>query len=390
MEAFLVLTLDFFLVGLITYYAIRQQALDQYIYTIATIFFLGQILVMVFFSAGLELTNIVVLLILGLMLLIGVAIVYTYSHLNLNRIFNSLDKTAYYTFIVISVLVGLAIFYGFGRRYFNAYRNEKRPTWFGFLINLLFFIPCMLYDLAEYLTEEWMKTRMPILCLVVFEIIILALYFAWPGIDWNCSQTQLLLEPVFLKNPVVISSSLPMISNHIVTNTESPESTVNNIRQEYAFTLWVYINDYSTPSDNLTPEYNPVGGGKIIFRYGNPQGGKPLITYYNRQLLFSFSTSPSPSPFAYTILMQKWNHVAVNYKNNQADVFVNGVLVHSHTNTSETQLLIYDVTDNVVVGDDKGVDGAICNIHYHKKTLSLTEINYEYNLLLLSNPPVPS
>ena len=41
------------------------------------------------------------------------------------------------------------------------------------------------------------------------------------------------------------------------------------------------------------------------------------------------------------------------------------------------------------VGDDNGLDGAICNITYYKHSLSADQIALSYNTMITSNLPIP-
>jgi len=44
--------------------------------------------------------------------------------------------------------------------------------------------------------------------------------------------------------------------------------------------------------------------------------------------------------------------------------------------------------NEIIIGSNDGLDGAICNIAYYNKTLSRFEINNNYKLLANKNPPV--
>lgn len=377
------MTLNFVIVGIMTYYAIYKQALASYIYYIALAFFLGQFCVVYFFVSGIQWNDVSLFIILVVLNLLILAVTYYFAVVKTSSFGNG-SNTAAYTLAAFSTLIGLAILYGFGKQFFTAYKHEKKPTWFGFLINLIFFIPCMFYDFAQYFTEEWMRTSMPIIFLLFFEIFVIILYFIWPQLNWNTNETtQLLPQPVFLKTQVVISGSQPMIINNVVSNPDNPAAAINNIRTDYALSMWIYINDYKTVTNREVA--NNRGHVKQVFCYGNQGSGNPLIQYHDKQLLFSFSKSSS-TPYAHTILTQKWVNVVINYKRNEADLFINGELVHSYD--FQYDVPMYDVTDNITVGDRQGIDGAICNIHYHTSPLSRIAIAYHYNTLVFSNPPV--
>ena len=45
-------------------------------------------------------------------------------------------------------------------------------------------------------------------------------------------------------------------------------------------------------------------------------------------------------------------------------------------------------SDNITIGDENGISGAICNVSYFPNTLSSFDISKTYNLLMLKNPPI--
>lgn len=370
---YVALTIDFAFIGIITYYALKGQFLDKYIYTLAAVFFISQVLIIYMFSVGLEATNTSLVMTILSLLAVGFATMFVFQNLNLKRIFGGPDQTAFYTLVALSCIIVLAVLYGYGKDFIMAYRNERRPSWFGFFMNLLFFIPCALYDLAEYLTEEYTNTSTPIVFLLILEIILLSLYFYGSKIPWTSHKTLLSATPLFLRHKVVLSGNQPML----VSNLACPngEKASPSIQKDYAFSMWIYINDYTSNNDGLKATQRPP---QQIFCYGDEKRGKPLIEYQNRHILVSFSNASSTEKSAQKITMQKWNHVVVNYKYNEADVFVNGVLVHSRSLVNE--MPVYDVSDLVSVGDEKGIDGAIVNIYYSNKSLNRGEITYEYNM----------
>ena len=113
------------------------------------------------------------------------------------------------------------------------------------------------------------------------------------------------------------------------------------------------------------------------------------MEYQNEELVITLSNRPSQqSVFRKFIPKQKWVFLVFNYQNNDADVFVNGELVHSVKFSED--LPVYNEFDVVTIGDDASVGGSICNVVYYKQPLSLTDIVTQYNVLMFSNPPVYS
>jgi len=90
--------------------------------------------------------------------------------------------------------------------------------------------------------------------------------------------------------------------------------------------------------------------------------------------------------YKFEIPKQKWNHIVFNYNNGSADVFINGTLERTlyFNGVNPT----YNSTDLVTVGDDNGINGAICNVEYYSTPLTQFQISSKYNLLMNKNPPV--
>ena len=65
------------------------------------------------------------------------------------------------------------------------------------------------------------------------------------------------------------------------------------------------------------------------------------------------------------------------------DFFINGQLVYTYSNI----LPCYD-TDSITVGEDKGIQGGLCNFIYFNKPLNISNIYILYNSKKKRNPPI--
>jgi hypothetical protein len=74
--------------------------------------------------------------------------------------------------------------------------------------------------------------------------------------------------------------------------------------------------------------------------------------------------------------LQKWNHIVINYDGGYMDVFLNGILVASKPNIAP-----YMQYDDVVVGENEGLEGGVRNVVYYDRILARGEVSLEYNLL---------
>jgi hypothetical protein len=151
------------------------------------------------------------------------------------------------------------------------------------------------------------------------------------------------------------------------------------IPQSYAYGLsfWFYVNSMA-PNTSLS--YSKFVS---ILNHGN----RPNILYkgntntlmitmrnnYDGELLPSeLSSLNNNERIIHThknILMQRWNHIAVNYSFGTMDVFINGELVKSVPG-----VVPFSIPDNTTVGEDNGLHGGIRNVIYFDKPITANNL----------------
>jgi hypothetical protein len=339
------------------------------------IFFYSFAVICIFFLVGSQVINeekskynTFILLIIFIILTFFVNYLYLYPGL--------LDFTNKQFIIIfcISILIALALTY----RLFLTYLKKQKGL-FGFFINLIFYLPCLFNDFIEYIKNQYNITTNTIIILFILEIIIFIYYFYLSKIlSSNKKKNNILNEPLYLNKRNIIKDN--------VINTDGDTEK----RNFYSMTFWLYINQ----NDNSTKEFN-------IIKYGHESGpdaplvGKPKITYISNTNTYKFQFSNNTTNIGSIndtiyefsdVPFQRWNYFVINYYNHNANLYINGVFIKEISLTNR-ELSVSD-TDNIFVGDDNGLDGAICNVNFYYTPLKQKEIIKNYNLFRLNNPPL--
>jgi len=376
-----------FMIGVILYLAAfdpNALTTKAYTYTFTAIIPLVLLIGFVIPFSQTQRSSTSTMLLIGVMVALMGGLLYSYSSMNATS-FKYMSYLINFVMFLI-VVVGLAIFFYIFSNYLKSIEG-----FLGFVIYFIFYIPCLLIDFFNYLSNELKMTSRPIYILFILEIILILLYIYLPKIlEFVLTKTStdnivLLENTAFLDSSKVIGNSYqlrmlkPQVPGQIISDSRKYE-----YRRSYAISMWIYLN--KQPPNNAS-----YAGETTIFDYGN---GKPRITYYNNMSsdktqnkhIFYFTNSTSgPSSFALTLPSQKWNYIVFNYESDKVDLFINGNL--ERTYKFNNNLPNYLAIDNIIVGSDNGLDGAICNVNYFNSPISKTKISNTYNLLMAKNPP---
>jgi len=309
--------------------------------------------------------------------------------------------TAYtnYGILILIVLVALGLAYNMLIRYMS-----RLTGWPGFIAQLIFYIPCIFWDLWLYIFKQFQMTPAAIYAFILLEIFLIVIYICLPGISNSITGlkdgTQLLSNVYFLdKGPKIIATS--DILRVPPTTTGSSES---QFRTNYCISMWVFVNPqnpsqtaYSKETEILSYGYTDGSGVQhvkpMIRYYGGGDGTDQLIErdkyvfYFSRYPPIEQYDSSGDTFYDVHIPNQKWNQIVLNYNRNIVDLFINGVLERSFS--MQNTLPTYSDLDNITVGSVDGLRGAICNVAYYNHPLSSDQITFSYNTMMGSNPPVP-
>jgi hypothetical protein len=327
-------------------------------------------------------TTIGILVALGLSLAIA-ATIYYISTLK--------DITSFYVLYGLIIVLIAILIIGFAilsTIFMNQIKQIPGTT--GYIIHLILYIPCLVSDYTKYLLSEIGATPLVVYVLFLIEIILLLIYFYGP-ILWKKALghngTIIIKDPQFLNVKQSISDSnlllVPDETNPIIQSENSAAGALGDTLKSvipkfylknYGLSMWIQINATNVSSD------------KYIFDYGK---GCPSIVYLGHSELwkFLFSNSSTTKSYYTKIPFQKWNFIVFNYQGNYVDLFINGNLEITYP-FQENEYPEYNNSDNMTIGDDNGVDGAICNVMFYSKPLEMNQIVQNYNYLILQNPPV--
>lgn len=261
-------------------------------------------------------------------------------------------------------------------------KNETRihVLLLSLLKNIIFYVPCLIIDIVEFVKAEYQITTKTIWIVLAIEIVLIMLYFVLPKLFHGITThdgINLLDECIYLnrKRSLGTYESLHKVKDKAVAKPEDIENS--RFKYTYALSAWYYINPQPP---NTGPAYTKF---TTILDYGK----KPLVQYnpLKNTLRVQCETGKGDMKTLYEtkdIKFQKWNNIVVNYDAGTMDVFINGNLV-----SSTPEISPYMTYENVIVGQENGIQGGICNVVYYKHILSQGKINTAYKLL--RNKAVP-
>jgi hypothetical protein len=326
----------------------------------------------------------------GIVVLFLLSLVYFYAKTNKN----AYEVVSFITLVLTTLMIlgGLSILFYVVGNYLKSLSG-----WPGFIVYFIFYIPCLLIDFVKYILNEARMTASPIFVLLIVELIVILCYIYLPSAIKRINTSKnitLLPGSAFLDiGQTLENGKINIVPPFIKTKNNLLMPAVPVYNQNYAFSMWVYLNPQARnfvgyANESTIFNYNP---GESAF------GGKPKITYFNDtknaaetnaldQYCIYFTNDTTQHGFyKFSMPSQKWNNIVVNFTSTHADLFVNGNLEYSYV--FEGNYPMYQPTDFITIGQDQGLDGAICNVVYFPAPLSLIEITNNYNILSLRNPP---
>jgi hypothetical protein len=266
--------------------------------------------------------------------------------------------------------------------------NSKKNGFFSLIINLIFYIPCLIGDIFDgiggIITGQYGATNAGSILMLIVTIILIALYFILPS----------------LLNKFIIQGGKQLINEPATTASLKSLGTYQELNgsdafdYQYSISFWFYL-DADPPSTNAA--YNKYTS---LLNYGNKPNvlycGKTntlMVTIEQKDLkkttnnkLTDFDENGNRILYINNnVLLQKWNNMIINYSGGILDIFLNNELVKS-----DIGVVPYYTIDNLTIGENNGLNGSICNVVYFSHPLNTTNMYILYNSVKDKSPPVLS
>jgi hypothetical protein len=240
--------------------------------------------------------------------------------------------------------------------------------------NLILFLPCLLISFIDYIRYEYSITTKPVWIILFMELVLVLLWLILPLITSFAVKKygkNLLNEPLYLNKQYNLGSFENFNPD------AQAEDTKKKFNYNYSISAWFTINPQPPNTRAAYTKYT------TILNYGN----KPCIEYNSEKgslrIMAENGTSLAEIYETKNIIMQKWNNIVINYDGGTMDVFLNGVLVGSKPN-----IVPYMTFETILIGEDRGLEGGICNVVYYDHILSNRTIKMVYNTLKDKKIPV--
>ena len=290
--------------------------------------------------------------------------------------------------------------------------------WLGII-----YIPCLFLDFIQSSQTTVGDTTRPIWIIVGIEILLIAILYGGPYLlnYIGASASQIVAAPVSLKEKYDTSLNTQSPQIFIFHNTgidRSPEDKAANCpveekkRYNYSISGWFLLNNNVTSTtkdleifnfgDVPRMTYNPSTTELKLYCITLDMSGSPIATSstvpiysskanYNsiisgktdrdqsrlKMLLDDDADLDTPVP------LQRWNYFVVNYNGKTMDFFLNTkLIVRSDFIMPDIQL------KPITVGDEKGLNGSICNFAFHTTPLTKEQMRWTYKMLKSQNPPM--
>lgn len=309
------------------------------------------------------------ILFIGVILFIAFYAAYSFSKAN-----NAMNLSI----SIINALL-LFVFFAIVLQYFRKGNNSIRSTqtgFFGFIYNLITYIPCLFIELIESIQTTFgdISREKTMSIIVLIELLLIGLKFLLPYLS----------EKVLNHSAIALTDKV--LPTEIKTPIMVPTYFSDAIKPIYNYGLssWIYIHPEPVNTNEAYLE------NTVLYTFG----GVPTLYYNSKKnvLLFTVDTINEDGSKKTVqikgkkdieVLLERWNHVYVNFIDGNFDVFINGELV-----LTENNIIPYGLPRGITVGNNPGIYGELSSLVYYKNPLLEGEIKLLYKALSSKNPPL--
>ena len=338
-----VLSIVFFAVCIFIYTIISKPSNLQY--TFQKYFFVYMFPLLMIFAIILnlgkdEMNRKPFLEVFGVVVIMAIAVYY---YALSDGVYLDISAWANYFLVIAIGLVGLAILYNSLIGYMS-----RLDGWPGFIAQLIFYLPCVLYDAWLYLLNQFALTPLAIYGFILLEIILIIVYIYLPSftdIVIGTDNSVILVKDVIPLN----KGRVTVATSSILKNTPTSEQikmgiTTPYFPRNYCISLWVFTN----PQDPSNLAYSRESQ---ILNYGHlDQTGvfqvKPLITYYGGG---NITDQPMER--------NKFVFYFVNYKDIQvedaAQTTISNIQIELHNTSNKIASLMQTIDNPELTDEDK-------------------------------------
>jgi len=272
--------------------------------------------------------------------------------------------------------------------------NIKKNAFFAMIFKLFFYIPCFLSDLFDSVTQSIPRKKEPgkqneydlsNITSIIALILGFMAFYNFPSILQKFTSQG---------GNILVSEPLPTNTMKTIASYEELNGT-DQSEYQYGLSCWFYLNALPPNTNDSYSRYTSIlnYGNKPNVQY-NPSTNTLLITMEQKGLtkdnnkLFDFDENGHRIIYKMeNVELQKWNNIIINFVGGTLDVFYNNELVKS-----AIEVVPYITLDNLTIGQDGGLIGAVNNVIYFKNPLKTSQMyilyhtskNYEPSLTIES------
>lgn len=249
--------------------------------------------------------------------------------------------------IVISliVIVSLALIWSYLTNQIK--EAEKGKSYWGFIVDFIFFIPCLFIEFLEYLKRQFNITTSTTWILLTLEVIFILFYFLLPLL---AKQFATKGGDILLKDPIYTN------------NEKTLGSTAKDANYSIGVQLWINPQPSNTNYNytKFTSLFNYGNRPNILYN-GKTNVLKIVIQTDKNDLVTIYKTKDFP--------YQTWMNFIIIFRSGRVDVFLDNKLVGSLEG-----VMPYFTSNKITAGTKDGINGGIQNVIYFDRILNKNEI----------------